>query len=386
MTKTICMLTIGDAIKDDRIFYKECKSLLNAGFEVHILALVEKDGFARDMQGNILNSKAEDHFELEGIKVHVIRKTESFSNKISQKILSTDFHKAFVKKGIELGAEIYHAHEPDSYLLGLKIQERVKDSKLVLDAHESWGKRGVKAAFAKYFKLDSLKYLISANSITRGYLLTLNFKIKTETIYNTSLFSHKNTLTFDEEKFKILHEGTLKFNRGLKNICALAKGLKGKNFNFQIDLAGYIPDEESKYLNDYIKINKLENEINILGNIQYEELSNTIRDYHLGLILSTQEENNYLAGPANKFFNYAAANIPILCNDLPETSRLVRKFNIGKVNPSDDSLTIIENTSFLIENRHELKVYSGNLSKHKDHFTWKNEAEKLIDFYKTYLS
>lgn len=386
MSKKVCMITIGHCVKDDRIFYKESLSLLKAGYEVSLLALVNDDGFARDMQGNILNTEGEDQFNLNGIMVYIIPKYKSIGTKISSKVLNADYHKTFVKKAIEINADIYHAHEPDSYLLGLRIVERLKNSRLVLDAHESWGKRGIKAAYAKHFKIDSLKFLISANSITRGYLLTLNYKAKSEEIYNASLFYHEPLLTFDEARFKILHEGTLKFNRGLKTICALAKDLKEKKFNFQIDLAGFVPEDELKYLKDFIRINQLENQINLLGNIQYENLSETIKDYHLGLILSTDEENNYLAGPANKFYNYAAANIPIISNDLPETARLIRKYDIGIVNSDDNKDTIVQNVSRLIQNRKEIKSYSENLKKHKNQFLWKYESEKLIDFYKNYLS
>ena len=67
------------------------------------------------------------------------------------------------------------------------------------------------------------------------------------------------------------------------------------------------------------------------GNLKYEDLPIALERYNLGIIASTYESNNYLAGPPNKLFNYIAAGIPVLALDIPETSRIIQKYQVGKV-------------------------------------------------------
>ena len=62
MSKKVCILSTGHFLQDDRIFFKEALSLQSAGYEVHMLFLVNSDGFARDMSGNILNPDGQHDF------------------------------------------------------------------------------------------------------------------------------------------------------------------------------------------------------------------------------------------------------------------------------------------------------------------------------------
>ena len=69
----VCMITSLHSPKDDRIFFKQAKSLQNNGFDVSILCLADDNGKFKDMSGNVLNAKNESQIEADGIKIICIK-------------------------------------------------------------------------------------------------------------------------------------------------------------------------------------------------------------------------------------------------------------------------------------------------------------------------
>ncbi len=382
MSRKVCMLSIGHSLKDDRIFFKEALSLQSAGYEVHMLFLVDSDGFARDMSGNILNPEGENVFYLNDIRVILVKRKSNVFDKYLNKVFLSSHQKEIIKTGIDLKADIYHCHEPESLYLGYKICKRNPKAKLVLDAHESWVKMGLKSGFVKKNIIPKLKYLISANQLTRGYLLNLNYRIKSEVIYNAAVFQNKVETKSDSSTFKIVHEGTLKFNRGLKMMLESIKILKAKEIDFEWDFFGHVPSEELAFINQYQKTHQLDKFINLKGNLNYEDLPEALVGYNLGIIASTPESNNYLAGPPNKLYNYLAAGIPVLALDIPETSRIIRKYQVGKVLKSQS----VENfVNEILNMERDRNLFMDNIRTNQNEFIWKNEEEKLLKFYGDYL-
>ncbi len=383
MSNKVCMLSIGHSIKDDRIFFKEARSLAKAGYDVQLLFLVASDGFARDMSGKVLNPGKENQFQIEGIKVLTVKRSSSFIDKYFKKVFMASYQKELIQKGIELNADVYHCHEPESLYLGYKICEILKESKLVLDAHESWVRRGIKSTYIRNRIIPKLKYLISANQLTRGYLMNLNYRMKSEVIYNSAVFQHdvKSNLS-NSTPFKIVHEGTLKFNRGLKLMLETIKKLKAKGFDFEWHFLGHVPKEESAYMDQFVKDNDLGNFLYLKGNLDYEDLPEALNGFDLGIVASTPESNNYLAGPANKLFNYVAAGFPVLALDIPETTRLVERYRVGKIIKKANLQNLMDG---IIEAHANSKTYLENIRENQKEFLWDKEEKKLLKFYSDYL-
>ncbi|QNL21344.1 glycosyltransferase [Hyphobacterium sp. CCMP332] len=383
MSKKVCMLSTGHSVKDDRIFFKEALSLQSAGYEVNMLFLVNSDGFARDMSGKILNPDGHHDFYINDIRVILVKRKSNILDKYLNKIFLSSFQKEIIKTGIDLNADIYHCHEPESLYLGYKICKRLSKGKLVLDAHESWVKLGFKSRYVKNKIIPKLKYLISANQLTRGYLLNLNYGIKSEVIYNAAIFQKDvETKSDNSSTFRIVHEGTLKFNRGLKMMLKGIKILKSKGIDFEWDFLGYIPSKELAFIKQYQKTHKLDQYINLKGNLNYEDLPSALERYNLGIIASIYESNNYLAGPPNKLFNYIAAGIPVLALDIPETSRIIQKYQVGKVLKSASVENFVNEILKLDRDRN---LYTENIRTNQHEFIWKAEEKKLLKFYGDYL-
>ena len=120
----ICMMTFLHSPKDDRIFFKESISLKNKGFDVSILCLADENGFLKDMSGNVLNTEGEQTITIEGVKIFGISKQSGFFQKLLHKIGKGKSWQAFINKAKVINADVYHAHEPQTAFIGLKIQKQ----------------------------------------------------------------------------------------------------------------------------------------------------------------------------------------------------------------------------------------------------------------------
>ena len=145
--------------------------------------------------------------------------------------------KEFINKAIEINADVYHAHEPQTAFIGLKIQQKT-NTKLIYDAHDPWiFSRSIKEWILKKKCISELKNIITANAITQKSLLKQNSNLNTTVVYNCSptfFLKHRKK----NSEIVICHEGALWFNRGLKMIMEALIVLKTTHPNFRFRIIG----------------------------------------------------------------------------------------------------------------------------------------------------
>ncbi|MCH8905344.1 MAG: glycosyltransferase, partial [Bacteroidetes bacterium] len=327
----VCMLTVDHSPRDNRIFFKEGLSLLSAGYEVTIICTADREGYVRDMgKKKILNPGGQQEFMMDGVKVIGIKWVPGAIQKYLSKGFKGKYFGEMIQKGIDEKADVYHAHEPASFYIGLKIQEKT-GARVIFDQHESWSKGTFKERYIKKYKLKDLKYFISANEITRGSVLHLNKDLKTQVIYN---YFHPDYFepSFDESKLNtpvIVHEGNIPFNRGLKDIIEVMRLLKTDWPRVKFRIIGETQGEEKEYLKRKIKEYGLQETIEETGWLDYEKVGEYLKDCSIGLITKTYSDNNILGGPAIKLFSYYAYGIAIIDVDLPESTRALDESEAG---------------------------------------------------------
>ena len=104
MTIKICHITSAHPRYDTRILYKECTSLVNAGYEV-ILLVAEKKGSQHEINNGV--SIIPVHFEPK--------------NRFDRIFNSP---KVMLKKALEVNADIYHFHDPELLQIALKLKKK----------------------------------------------------------------------------------------------------------------------------------------------------------------------------------------------------------------------------------------------------------------------
>ncbi len=214
------MIATRHSLDDARVVHKEALSLLNAGHEVLILlSCNERFEYVRSDGSVIVAGNSPDgkctHM---GFNVIGLPKRSGLYGKF----------KTFLevsKIAYDLKADVYHVHEPD---LSLAIAVRTKHllakdglkAFIVHDMHEypPGGPADISPRFLKWLILllhillnkISMKWvdqIFTANSIVRGYALTLSFKMKVDVLYNgprLKLFPQTENINWPTKEDKLI--------------------------------------------------------------------------------------------------------------------------------------------------------------------------------------
>lgn len=384
----ICMVTLEHSPDDDRIFQKEARSLKAAGHELYILCLADPEGKVWSMgKWSQLNQDHQLEFSLEGIGVRAVTGPRNKLETLLKKGFRGPYIKRFVEAGKAIQPDVYHAHEPVSYYLSNQMA-RQNGAKVIFDSHESWIGGTFRERWIKRFHLQHLRYLITANSITRGHLLALNPHMATCEVYNypqQSVFNYSlNEAKF--EKVIIAHDGILPFNRGLMEMMEVLRILTSQYPNLVLRIVGTLKGQEKAYAKAKIKEYGLENHLEVTGWIPYDEVPYYLQDCSIGLILKTpQPLNNLLGGPAIKLFNYFASGMAVVDAGLHESTRFLDYTQSGISIRQRSTLAIANAIAHLIDHPDLLKIYCRRSQEAFQKFNWEKEAEKLIAFYENQI-
>jgi glycosyltransferase involved in cell wall biosynthesis len=376
------MVTVDHPPNDDRIFEKEAKSLKALGFDVTILCKANADGTVTNLDGKrVLNPGGALEFELDGIPIIAVKRDHSPKGKLLHKFHLDSFSKGFIRKGISINPDAYHAHEPISMYLAMQMRKKT-GAKVVFDSHESWMGGTRKEQALKRLYLKDLQYLITANTITRGHHLCLNPALHTEVIYNfpdPEVFN----LPFDEHKLyevKIAHDGLLFFNRGLRDMVKVMEKLKETHPEVKLKIIGEGGPDENQFLQS--KLEEGLDNIEITGWLDYAQVPQALHDCSIGLIMKTRKPiNNVLGGPAIKLFNYFASGMAVVDVGLPESTFFLNQTRSGVTiqHPTVDNIyrALVQ----LIEDRDLLRQYCQRSYNAFKQFQWPTQAQKLADYY-----
>ena len=382
MNKKICMISVAHTAKDDRIFFKESLSLQKAGFEVINMVGTNSQGEIKDMSGEVLNSKEESCVDIEGIKTIGIPEINGTKERLLKKAFRGRFYQNYIQRALEEKADVYHAHEPQSFWLALEISKQ-NGAKVIFDAHESWRTGSPKDMFIKGKYLRHLKFLIAANPLTVFHLREKNSNFESEVIYNASIIPSQKFQAYNE--IIIAHEGSFPFNRGLKLLCEALRILKENKMHFRLKIIGEFKVHEKKYFDEYIYQHSLSTLVDVTGWKKYEEMPAELNGSSIGLILNTPTPNNIYGGPANKLFNYIAKNMCVIAVDLPETKRIVEEYNCGVILSDRRPETLAKAIQKLLTNKHILNEKRKAAYQAHQKLNWDREAIKLINFYEEHI-
>lgn len=391
------MIATRHSLDDARVVHKEALSLKNAGHEV-ILVLSCNDEFEYIDNNNRVIAYGKypnGECRYKGLKIFGFPKRTGLLGKWqTYKILS--FFLA------ELKADIYHAHEPD---LSLGIALRAKNflktkgikSYVIHDMHEyppgqAYDKaKGVFKNIMRYIKIlldyyfvKNIDSIITANTIVRGYVLTLSYRKSIDVIYNAPILKLSPQLSpsvWDKNsKLMICHEGSLPFNRGLKELIGLVKEYKNK---IKLRIIGDVFGSEREWFEKEVKKHQLEKSIDVTGWLPYEQVGDALRGCHVGLILFDDIMNNRLAGPPNKLFNYMNAGLPVVSVDFPEMHHIINEENCGILIKGQvkNSLKSTINTLLNLEPKHLLLMGINGQRAIRDRYSWEIMEKRLLNVY-----
>lgn len=301
-------------------------------------------------------------------------------------IMLIELYLRFTVLGIRHKPKIIHCHDTMVLAIGVFIKI-ISKSKLIYDAHElESNKNGQSKILAKatlFIEKLSWSYvdhLISvSDSIIEWYNINLGVKkstiilnspiIKSSAEKKVNYFHHLYDI--EHSKLVFIYLGILGRGRGIDLIL---DAFCDENIESHIVFVGY--GEFEKKISD---IAKIKNNIHLHEAVPHEDVVSLVANADVGFcLIENVSLSDYYCLP-NKLFEYAFAGLPILTSDFPDLSKLVNRYNLGKV----CSLNLRALICIIKEmESYPLKRLSADLTE----LGWQRQGEKLISAYSIILN
>ena len=372
--KKVCHITTVHPPFDTRIFHKECKTLVSAGYDVVLIA-------QQDNRQLITDNK-QLTTAIDGVKIVYLSKPK---NRFERMFFLT--RKAY-KLALKQKADIYHFHDPEFLPWAVKLKRKTR-AKIIYDVHENVPKQ----ILSKYWIPNILKGFIAllVNVLEKFYakkmdkIITATENIskrfpkeKTEVIRNFPDFPKINNvlpIDYNRKLPIVLYQGAIVEIRGIKQIVAAVDILKEK---IELWLMGPFSPANLK---KEILTKETEAYIKYKGHLPFEKMCRFLKRADIGLVLFLPEPNHVESLP-NKIFEYMAAGIPIIASNFPLWKKIVEGNKCGIcVNPLEPK-EIAGAIEYLIEHPEEARKMGTNGRKAVlEKYNWENESKKLLRVY-----
>ena len=368
-TPKVCILTSVHSAFDTRIFHKEAKTLVKAGYDVTLIAQHDKDEV------------------VDGIKIIALSKPKNRFLRIF--LLTRKIYKiAFRQK-----SNIYHFHDPELVFAGILLKIFTK-ARVIYDVHEDVARQ----ILSKYYlpgisrKLISILFNWFEKLISRKFncIITAtpdikeNFKnhnvidIKNYMLVTSSEFSEKNTFPKNKNYYSLIYVGGLERIRGIKEIIQSLKFINPK-YNVKLKIAGRFFDK--RFEKEIESLTK-GSEVEFLGRISFEEVIRELSNADIGLVC-LHPLRRFLTSLPVKIFEYMSAGLPVIASDFPLWRETIEDNNCGLTVPPLNPREIAKAIEYLIEHPDNAKKFGENGRKAVfEQYNWEIEKERLLTTYK----
>lgn len=362
--KKVAHLSTVHSYNDPRIFHKECKSLSAVGYDVYLVIPHDRT------------------VEEDGVKIVPIDKPRSRKERILRTTLQV------YQKALELGAEIYHFHDPELIPFGLML--RLRGKKVVYDIHEDYV-TGIaeKHYLPRWFRVPLAKlYGMFENQLSRVFTLVLAEKYYQErlpaghVVYNYPGFEPFAVKSCTKEGAQLLYTGNITEVRGALYHAMLPT----YRDDISVSLIGKYKTELAEAMLE--KAGQSAHRLHLLGDGGYVAFQDIVGQYQTGKYLAGlalfPPTEHYLRKELTKFFEYMAAGLPIICSDFPHWKNLIEGNKVGICVRPDNSKEILAAIDRLKENPEEARrMGERGQELIRSKYNWNAAFQKLIEVYQS---
>jgi glycosyltransferase involved in cell wall biosynthesis len=367
--KRICQLTSVHPPFDIRIFYKECKTLVQAGYKVVLIAP---------------HSQEE---EIDGILICALPKPKNRLERVTRVMWQS------YKTAIKEGADIYHFHDPELIPLGLLL--KIRGKRVIYDVHEDYSHallsrewipswlRNVVAKMVVFEEWFGAKFFDGVVAAT-PHIATRFPALRTVTVQNFPFVieSARNPpVPYQQRKMIVAYVGVISALRGAKEMIQ-AMSLLPARWNLKLRIAGIFSPLN---LEDEMKNFPGWNRVEFVGWKSHKDVITMLGGVRMGLVLFHPAPNHVEAQP-NKLFEYMSIGIPVIASDFPLWRQVVEGTGCGLLVDPLDPEAIVKAIQWLLEHPTEAEVMGKQGQEAiRQYYNWDRESKKLLAFYERIL-
>ena len=280
--------------------------------------------------------------------------------------------------------DIIVANDLDT-LLGSYLASQLKSKKIVYDSHEYFtevpelvNRKFPKKVWKHLEKkiLPRIKYAYTVSEcIAKTYfkLYGVKMQIVRNVPYLNKRSQEKENIENDSKT--ILYQGSLNIGRGLEQMIDAMEFID----NAKLIIIG--DGDITNQLKERIQSKKLENKIELIGRIPFEDLMIETSKADLGIALEENIGLNYYYALPNKLFDYIQAGVPVLVSPFPEMQKIVKKYDIGTVYDHKTPQALADKINEILDLENRYQKWKDNTRKAAQELCWENEEKIIIDIY-----
>jgi glycosyltransferase involved in cell wall biosynthesis len=377
MAKVCILSSVHDAL-DNRVFYREARSLQGAGHDVTLIAIHER-------------SQVKD-----GIRIIGLPNVSRWRR--------PSLWKEIVQRAVSIDADVYHFHDPE-LLIVVPLIRLLTGSPTIYDVHE---------VYADFIRVKEYLPPVVRNTVAElvrviepllarlqsGLVFSDNEIAKRfddvgcpkQILYNYParfLIEEGKKATVDKSNHEktIIHLGFNERNRGTE--------LMVESFRMVCEeipearllvVGGFSPPSLQDEMRDHVKDAGISDSVNITGKVPFEEVGEYLSESSVGWVPWQPFSKNNLNIPT-KLFEYMAYQLPIVSSRLKSTRPFVHEGENGYlVDPKDPSSHARAHIS-LLENPNEAQSM-GRYGQHlvDTKYNWDKMEIRLTKLYEDLLS
>lgn len=351
---------------DTRIFYKECKTLVRAGYEVVLIAPHDSD----EVVG--------------GVCIRAVPNPNGRRERMTRTVYTV------YRTVLSVSADIYHFHDPELILFGLLLKLRGK--RVIYDVHEdvprqvlskNWIPRWLRFPVSKLIEIVELigarafDGIVAATPSIAGRfpsnktITVQNFPIRGEFVpVNPSPYSQRPPL--------VTYIGGITAIRGITEMVQ-AMTLLPASLGVRLVLAGKF---ESVALEGKVRQLPGWDRVDFVGWQSRSQIALLLGQARVGLNILHPIPNYYYQPYSVKMFEYMAAGLPMIVSDFPSWREFLEDVGCALFVDPLDSKAIALAIQWLLNHPYEAeKMGRQGMEFVAKMCNWEVEATKLIDLY-----
>ena len=373
--RKVCILTTVHHAYDGRIYYKQCKSLRKAGYDVMLIA------------------PAPEKYEDDEIPIIPITKPKSKW----RRMLHTFKVISLARK---TNADIYHFHDPELVPVGVILRFLTKKP-VIYDVHEHYPN----AIMSKQYLSKPMKIILRtiyecvekvSLPILSGVIYTTSIigkryeKLNSCQIENyppREIFKHISHFSSAKNPNQLIYLGGITKIRGVNQLILGFAEVAKNNSKARLMFVGFFESSEyEKEIHDLINKLSLSTNIEFIGKVPYQEIEKYLAKSSIGIIPYLPVPNHLVCMP-NKMFEYMASGNAVIASDFEHYREVIKESQCGiTVNPNKPS-DIAKAINKLVRDEQVLfSMQENGQAAFATKYNWETEEKKLLQYYQQLLS
>lgn len=351
---------------DTRIFYRECQTLANAGYDVALIAPWHEST------------------TVDLVRIHALPPFLGRTNRFTQGMINA-YRAARSERG-----DVYHVHDPE--LLGVAVLLAAAGHKVIYDAHEDLPNQLTGKYWIPNWCKPALRQLVrvvekgGCHFMTKIIAATPTIAAKfpsnrTTTIHNYPIVDElilENNTPYGQRPANMIYVGAVGRTRGAHEMVLATQQIVERYPNIALDIIG---DCRPSSLQQEIEALDGAKRVTLWGRLGRVEVRQALDNARIGLVV-LHPTQSYLDSYPIKLFEYMAAGIPVIASDFPLWREIVERAQCGLLVDPHSPAEIARAAEWILT--HPIEAESmGRRGQQaaKTQYTWQSEGKRLLELY-----